>query len=85
MQFPLSNEVLDVLLRQARTHNVWLDRPVSDDLLRQLYDLMKYGPTSANSCPARILFLRWSTTSRSLPRRISPTQNGGRGLTPESG
>ena len=54
---PLSDDALDVLFRQARTHNVWLDKPVSDDLLRELYDLMKYGPTSANSCPARIIFL----------------------------
>src|SRR5437899_478389 len=54
----LSDEGLDLLFRNARTHNVWLDRPVSDETLRQLYDVMKWGPTSANSNPARIIFIR---------------------------
>ncbi len=47
-----------MIFREARTHGAWLDRPVADNLLHQLYDLMKWGPTSANCCPARILFLR---------------------------
>lgn len=54
----LNNEVLDLLFRNARTHNVWLDKPVPDALLHELYDLMKWGPTSANSSPARIVFVR---------------------------
>jgi 3-hydroxypropanoate dehydrogenase len=54
----LTPEALDVLFREARTHNAWLPQPVSDDLLRQIYDLMKWGPTSANTSPARILYLR---------------------------
>jgi 3-hydroxypropanoate dehydrogenase len=54
----LTDESLDILFRKARTHRTWLPKPVSDDLLRELYDLMEWGPTSANSCPARILFLR---------------------------
>jgi len=54
----LNEEGMDLLFRTARTQNDWLDRPVSDETLRQLYDLMKWGPTSANSSPARILFLR---------------------------
>src|SRR5947207_12641469 len=54
----LDQRARDLLFRNARTHNAWLDRPVSDDTLRQLYALMKWGPTSANGCPARILFLR---------------------------
>jgi len=54
----LNSEALDTLFRNARTHNVWLPDPVSDHLLRQIYDLMKWGPTSANSSPARIAFLR---------------------------
>jgi 3-hydroxypropanoate dehydrogenase len=57
-KMPIGEEALDQLFRQARTHNAWLDRPVSDETLRQLYDLMKWGPTSANCLPARILFLR---------------------------
>ena len=58
MKHPLNDEALDQLFREARTYNAWLDRPVSDEVLRRLYDLMKWGPTSANMCPARILFLR---------------------------
>ncbi len=54
----LSDRDFNVLFREARTHNAWLDRPVEDSLLHELYDLMKWGPTSANCCPARILFLR---------------------------
>ena len=54
----LNNEALDLLFRNARTHNVWLDKPVTDALLHQLYDLMKWGPTSANSSPARIVFVK---------------------------
>jgi 3-hydroxypropanoate dehydrogenase len=54
----LTDESLDILFRKARSHRNWLPKPVSDDLVRELYDLMKCGPTSANCCPARILFLR---------------------------
>ena len=53
----LDQRARDLLFRNARTHNAWLDRPVSDDTLRELYDLMKWGPTSANSFPARIVFV----------------------------
>lgn len=55
---PITDDACDVLFRAARSHVAWLDRPVSDELLHQLYDLMKWGPTSANCCPARIVFLR---------------------------
>jgi len=68
MAHPLSNEALDQLFRAARTHSAWLDRPVSDDLLHQIYELMKWGPTSANLCPARILFLR----TREAKERLRP-------------
>lgn len=54
----LDEQALDLIFRQARTHNVWLDKPVSDAQLRQLYELMKWGPTSANSSPARIVFVK---------------------------
>jgi 3-hydroxypropanoate dehydrogenase len=73
MSTPLNNEALDVLFRTARTHNVWLDKPVSEDLLHQLYDLTKYGPTSANSCPARIIFLRTREAKERLIPALSPT------------
>ena len=68
----LSPEALDILFRKARTHNAWLDQPVSDDLLRQIYDLMKWGPTSANTSPARILFLRTPQAKERLRPALSP-------------
>jgi len=73
MTTPLSEGALDVLFRKARTHNAWLDKPVSDDILHQLYELMKYGPTSANSCPARILFLRTKEAKERLRPALSPS------------
>jgi 3-hydroxypropanoate dehydrogenase len=48
----------DLLFRAARSHKAWLDKPVLDSTLRELYDLLKWGPTSANTCPMRVLFLR---------------------------
>ncbi len=68
----LGDEALDQLFRQARTHNAWQDRPVSDETLHQLYDLMKWGPTSANCCPARILFLRTPEAKERLRPTLSP-------------
>ena len=64
----LSSEALDIIFRKARTHISWLDKPVPDDLLHQIDDLMKWGPTSANCCPARILFLR----TREAKERLRP-------------
>ena len=54
----LSEEALKQILTEARTHSVWLPKPVSDELLVQIYNLMKWGPTSANCCPARIVFVK---------------------------
>ncbi len=54
----LSDEALDQVFRAARTHNDWQDKSVSDDLLARLYEVMKYGPTSANCSPARIIFVK---------------------------
>lgn len=52
------NVSTEQLFTQARTQNGYLDRPVSDDTLRQVYDLVKWGPTAANSGPARLAFVR---------------------------
>lgn len=55
----LTDEALDLLFREARTYNAWLDRTISDDTLHQLYDAAKWGPTSANAGPlASSLFAR---------------------------
>jgi len=68
----LNAEALDQLFREARTHNAWLARAVSDDTLRQLYDLMRWGPTSANTCPARFLFLRSQQSKERLRPALAP-------------
>jgi 3-hydroxypropanoate dehydrogenase len=68
----LDEKAMDVLFRKARTHIAWLDRPVSESTLRQLYELMKWGPTSANSCPARIFFLRTAQAKARLLPALSP-------------
>jgi len=54
----LDEKALDLILLKARTQNGWLPTPVGDDQLRAIFDIMKFGPTSANSCPARFLFVR---------------------------
>ena len=54
----LDDKALDKILRGARTHNGWLPKPVTDDQLRAIYDLAKWGPTSANTQPARFVFVR---------------------------
>lgn len=58
VQKPLDAAALALLFQDARTHNAFLDKPVSDELLREAVDLAKMGPTSVNQSPARILFLR---------------------------
>jgi len=68
----LDDAGLDLILRRARTQNGWLDKPVSDDQLRAIYDIMRLGPTSANSCPARILFLRTPEAKARLLPALSP-------------
>jgi len=54
---PLDDDALNTLFRDARTHNGWLDKPVTTEQLHALYDLVKMGPTSANSSPARFVFV----------------------------
>ena len=68
----LNAEGLDLLFRSARTHSAWLDKPVTDETLYRIYDLMKWGPTSANSCPARLVFLRSKEAKERLRPALSP-------------
>ena len=68
----LSDEALDQLFRKARTQNAWLDKPVTDDILRQIYDVMKWGPTSANGSPARFVFLRSPQSKQRLRPLLAP-------------
>src|ERR1700689_3378949 len=58
MIYALNDQSLDQIFRSARTPNGWADRPVEDDTVREIYDLMKWGPTSANSSPARFVWVR---------------------------
>lgn len=53
----LDDDALDLLFRDARSHNGWSSRKIPNKLLRAVYELTKMGPTSSNSCPARFLFL----------------------------
>lgn len=56
MSEPLNDAALDRLFRTARTYNGYLDKPVGEDQLRAIWDLMKMGPTSANQLPARLVW-----------------------------
>lgn len=60
--------VLDQLFRAARTHNAWQERPVEEATLRAVWELTRWGPTSANCSPARIVFCR----SREAKARLRP-------------
>jgi len=68
----VSDEGLNLLFRAARTHNVWLDKPVDDALLRQVYDLAKLGPTSANMCPMRVVFVKSKAGKEKLKPALDP-------------
>lgn len=58
MTAALSDHSLDQIFRSARTFNGWTDRPIEDAKVREIYDLMKWGPTSANCSPARFVWVR---------------------------
>ncbi len=64
----ISQDALDKLFLNARTHNAWADGPVPEGLLRQIWDLARMGPTSANCSPARIVFV----ASREAKERLRP-------------
>ena len=72
MNKALSDAALDQLFRAARTYSAWLDQPVNDDTLRQLYDLMKWAPTSANASPARLVFIRTPEAKQRLVPALAP-------------
>ena len=68
----IDSHALDTLFRTARTQNGWLSTPVTDDQLRQVYELAKMAPTSANSQPARYVFLRTQAAKERLRPALSP-------------
>ena len=61
------------VFEEARTNSVWLERPVPDELLRRVYDVAKMGPTSANCCPMRVVFVK----SAEGKERLKPCLNEG--------
>ena len=67
----LDPSAFDQLFIDARTHNAWLEQPVSDDELRRLYDLVRMGPTSANCCSARFVFVRTAEGKEKLKPCLS--------------
>lgn len=64
----LSDECLNQLFLEARTFNGWTDQPVSEQTIHELHNLLRMGPTSANGCPGRFLFL----TSKESKERLAP-------------
>ena len=68
----LTDEGLDLLFREARTHYSWQDRPVPDETLRELYELTKWGPTAANAGPGRFVFLRTPEAKERLRPTLAP-------------
>lgn len=67
----LDDRALDQLFREARTQNKWQDRPVPDSLLEEIYNLLKFAPTSANSSPARFVFVRTAEGKAKLKQALS--------------
>jgi 3-hydroxypropanoate dehydrogenase len=63
---------LDRLFRTARTRNAWLHRPITDETLRELYNLAKWGPTAANTTPARFVFIRDAAAKERLKPHLMP-------------
>ena len=69
----INDEALDLIFREARTHNGWEERDVTTTLMQAVYDLMKWGPTSANCCPARFVFV----SSDEAKERLKPLLDEG--------
>jgi 3-hydroxypropanoate dehydrogenase len=73
MREMLSETALDQLFREARTFNAWLPKDVTDEQLHQLYELAKFGPTSANASPMRLVFVK----SKAAKEKLSPLMSEG--------
>ncbi|HET6958721.1 MAG TPA: malonic semialdehyde reductase [Vicinamibacterales bacterium] len=72
MQSRIDDTALDTLFREARTYSKWQSRPVPDETLHDLYDLLKMAPTSANGSPARFAFLRSKEAKERLRPALAP-------------
>ena len=72
MNTAISIMSIQQLFTAARTHHAWQDRDIADGLLHEIYDLAKWGPTSANSLPMRIVFVK----SNSAKEKLMPALSG---------
>ena len=68
----LPDAALDQLFRNARSHNGFIDEPIGEDTLKALYELAKWGPTAANTCPLRIIFIRSHEAKERLRPALAP-------------
>jgi 3-hydroxypropanoate dehydrogenase len=68
----VDDAALDTLFREARSYSKWQQKPIPDATLRDLYDLVKWGPTSANAAPARFAFLRTKEAKERLRPALAP-------------
>ncbi|MBS0207617.1 MAG: malonic semialdehyde reductase [Planctomycetes bacterium] len=68
----MSDDGLNLIFRDARTHFHWLDKPVDDELLKQVYELAKFGPTSANMSPMRLVFVKSAAAKAELKPALDP-------------
>lgn len=68
----ITEKAIEQLFTEARTHSSFKNEPVSDELLRKIYDLAKFGPTSANSCPMRIVFIKTPAAKELLKPTLAP-------------
>ena len=68
----LDDDSIDVILRDARSHYAWTDKPVPRDMLETIYDIMAAGPTSMNTCPARIVFVTSDEGKARLAKSLKP-------------
>lgn len=68
----LDEGAIDLILRDARSHYAWTDRPVSDEMLRTLYEITIQGPTSMNTCPARFVFITSEAGKDRLAKSLKP-------------
>jgi 3-hydroxypropanoate dehydrogenase len=72
MTKPIAKEALQQIYTEARTHHAWLDKPVSEAQLNEIYELMKWGPTSLNAQPGRIVFVK----TKEAREKLKPTLMG---------
>lgn len=68
----LDPDSLKLVLTGARSHYAWQDRPVTDDQIRQIFEIVKMGPTSMNCCPARFVFIRSAEAKARLAKSLKP-------------